>query len=127
MSIGTPDAVAALLKVTFTEADFAQVGALLDAAELLLRQRVPDLQDRAGADSLFFSLVALVEVKAVRRVMLNPTGARQRSETLDDYTQSETLDTALSSADIYITDDEWRLLGVGASSAGSFSMARGYR
>lgn len=126
MAFAGPADVAALLGRSLTSAEDAQVGALLDAAELILRQRITDLVDRAEADDLFFSLVSLVEAKAARRVMLNPGAVRQRSETVDDYTQSETLDTAVSTGDIYIHDDEWQLLGAGSSSAGSFSMARGY-
>lgn len=127
MSFADTGDVAALLGRTLTASEGSQVVALLDAAETIILQRVPDLISRATSDDLFMSLVLLVEAKSARRVMMNPTGARQRSETLDDYTQSETLDTAISTGDVYITDDEWQLLGVGATSAATFSMAKGYR
>ena len=127
MSFAGPADVAALLGRSLSSSEDMQVSALLDAVEIVIRQRVSDVMERAIADELFMSLVCLVEAKAVRRVMMNPDGVRQRSETVDDFTQSETLDTAVSTGDIYLTDDEWQLIGGGSSSAGSFSMARGYR
>lgn len=126
MSVADVVDVAALLGRSLTEAESNQVQAMLDGVEVILRHRVGDLLDRADTDDLYRSLVVLVEAKAVRRVMMNPGGVRQRSETVDDYTQSETLDTAVSTGDFYVTPDEWQLLGGGSSSSGSFSMAGGY-
>lgn len=126
MAFADPGDVAAFLGRSLTSDEVTQVSALLNAVEVIIRQRIPDLVSRVGVDELYADLVILVEAKAVRRVMLNPTGIRQHSEAVDDFTQSDTFDTAISAGDVYVTDDEWMLLGLGSSSAGSFSMASGY-
>lgn len=120
MAFAEPSDVAALLGRTFTADETAQAAALIAAVELIITSKVTNL----GA---YAPLIALVEAKAVRRVFLNPGGIRQHSETLDDYTQSDTLDVALSAGDIYVTDEEWALLGVFTGSrAGSVTMTGGY-
>lgn len=128
MSYARPEDVAARLGRSLSDDEVGQVQAFLDDAEIILRSRIADLLDRAAASDTYEALVILVESKAARRVMLNPGGIRQHAESVDDYSQSDTFDTAISSSDTYITDDEWALLGVTASTggSGSFSMARGY-
>lgn len=119
MGFADPSNVAALLGRTFTADEDAQASALIEAAELIITSKVTDY-------STYAPMIALVSAKAVRRVFLNPGGIRQHSETLDDYTQSDTLDVSISAADIYITDEEWALLGVAARRAGSMPMTGGY-
>lgn len=127
MAYAEPSDVAARLGRELTEAEQGQAFALLDDIEAIIRLRVTNLDERAG-DDLFLPVLIAVEVKAVRRVFLNPSGIRQHSEGVDDFQQSDTFDTAISGSDLYVSDAEWALLGAGASArSGSFSMARGYR
>jgi hypothetical protein len=51
--------------------------------------------------------VRMVIANAVIRVLKNPDGKRQ--ESIDDY--SWTRDRVLSAGVLYLTDDEWRILG----------------
>ncbi len=125
MSFAIPDDVAVRLGRELSDAESRQAQALLDDVESLIRSRVGDFTARLG-DVDFVALVRLVEAKAVRRVFLNLSGSRQHSETVDDFTQSDTYDTTISGSDLFISDAEWQLLGAGSARAGSFSMAVGF-
>lgn len=125
MAFTSPFDVAVRLGRDLTDAEKLQAQSWLTDVETLIRSRVSDYATRVG-DLDFVALVRLVEVKAVRRVFLNLKGARQHSETIDDFTQSDTFDTTISGSDLFVTDDEWQLLGVGSARAGSFSMATGF-
>jgi hypothetical protein len=125
MAFATSSDVAARLGRVLTDAESAQVDAVLDDVETIIRSRVGDFDVRIS-DSLFVDLVILVEAKAARRVMLNPLGIRQHSEGVDDFQQSSTFDTSISGSDTYVTEDEWALLGASSSRSGSFTMAVGF-
>ena len=46
----------------------------------------------------------------VRRVLMNPEGARERSQTVDDYQETVVVDTALSSGEMFISPREMKRL-----------------
>lgn len=125
MAFAQPSDVATRLGRELTDAELGQAAAYLDDVEAEIRSRVSDLDARAD-DLNFLALVIRVEASAAKRVFMNPGGIRQHSESLDDYSQSDTLDVSISTGSLYVSDDEWRLLLGGSSSGGSFSMARGY-
>ena len=125
MAFAQPSDVATRLGRELTDAEFDQAAAYLDDVEAEIRLRVTDLDARAD-DVNFLSLVIRVESSAAKRVFMNPGGIRQHSESLDDYSQSDTLDVSISTGSLYVSDDEWRLLLGGSASGGSFSNARGY-
>ncbi|RZS39146.1 Gp19/Gp15/Gp42-like protein [Herbihabitans rhizosphaerae] len=83
-------------------------------AELLAR--IPNLVTRANAEPAYKALVVRVECDAVLRVVRNPGGYRQ--ETAGDYSYSA--DPRAASGYLFVTDDEWRLLGV---ARGAFTIA----
>lgn len=125
MSLAGTDDVAVRLGRSLSSAESDQAQAFLDDAEVLIRQRIPDLDARTAADSAFADLVVMVEVRSARRVMQNPDGARTDSVSIDDYQRNRTLDGAISTGEVYISDDEWAQL-LGLRTGGAFQMWVGY-
>jgi hypothetical protein len=127
MAYADPSDVAVRLGRDLTAAEVGQAFAMLDDVEAEIRMRVSDLDGRT-ADVNYLALVVRVESAAVKRVLMNPGAVRQHSESLDDYSQSDTIDSAVSTGALYVSDDEWALLdgGGGPASSGAFSMAVGY-
>lgn len=89
-------------------------------ASAIVRQRVPDIDDRIASGDIDPVLVAGVVAEAIKRVMINPDG--KRAETIDDY--SYTRDSALSAGSLYLTDDEIALLRGNRSRAFSITPHR---
>lgn len=103
--------VAARLGRPLTADETAQAAILLDDAELEIRQRIPDLDEKVTNGDLDESMVVRVESTAVKRVIQNPEG--YTSETDGDYTYQ--LNYELASGELQITTREWSLLGVGSA------------
>lgn len=108
---------------TGPEAD-AQLQALLDKAELRLVSLVPSIPDRVAAGTLAPELVAGVVQDMALRVLRNPTGMRQTSVSVDDYTEAGTMDTSLSSGLLYVSEGELALLAPAQSARGAFGSIR---
>jgi hypothetical protein len=125
MAFASPSDVEARLGRSLTDAEIGQAAAYLDDVEAEIISRLGDITGRA-TDPVFLSLLVRVEASAAKRVFLNPGGIRQHSESVDDYSQSDTYDTSISTGGLYVSDDEWMLLGGGSSGSGSFSMLMGY-
>ncbi|WP_029135321.1 Gp19/Gp15/Gp42 family protein [Nakamurella lactea] len=125
MAIAQPEEVARRLGREFSASETDQAGALLDDIELEISLRVPDFASRLTNDVAFAEVVGLLEVRAVRRVMLNPLGVRQRSDSVDDHTESETLDPSIASSGLYLTDAEWAML-IPGQTAGTVQGSGGY-
>jgi hypothetical protein len=108
------DVAARLGRPITTEAETAQVDAWLTDVEVIIRSRIPDLDERIGDGRLAEGVVVMVEAAAVVRKVLNPEGLRQVAHTrsLDDWseTTSETRDRLVSDGFLGLTDDEWALL-----------------
>ncbi|WIA95805.1 Gp19/Gp15/Gp42 family protein [Curtobacterium sp. MCBA15_004] len=93
---------------------------------LLARQRGADVDALVAADRLSAVLVRDAVVNAVKRVLMNPEGYRQLSRTKGPFTESGTIDTALSTGMIYIAEaDIAGLFPVKRSRFGSFRMKAG--
>jgi hypothetical protein len=114
---------------TFTVDEAAQVNQWLGRIERVIRDRIPDLDQRIDDGDLSAETVADVEVAAVARKAGNPGGLRQRSTTItgDDVseTTSETIDSALSDGQLRLTDDEWARLE--PATGGAFTIRLGRR
>lgn len=89
-----------------TAAESSVAEALVGEATVLLTALVP------GLDSKNEDLVKLVIVKMVRRVLKNPDGWRIKNESIDDYTEGGTVDSSLSTGELYVSSDELSWLGV---------------
>lgn len=98
----------------------------IDEAELVLEARLGDLATWANTD-LRRRLVVRVVVRMVRRVLRNPVGARSDAETIGPMSHSQTFDPRVSSGSIWATNDDWSLLGVGASRVGTIKLGSAYR
>lgn len=77
---------------------------LLRYASLMVRNRVPRLQEWIDDGAVHPDLVKLAVVLVVKRVMMNPEAARQRSLTAGPFTENITIDSALSSGALYVSD-----------------------
>ena len=108
MAYASPADVADRLGRPLTEAEQTQAPVLLEDAEILIRARIPDLDDRIADGLLSEAVVVMVEANAVMRVLRNPEGYRQEQD--GDYMYS--VDPQVASGRLFIADDEWRLLGV---------------
>lgn len=113
MALATVEDVEIRLGRELPEAERDQVTALLDDAELILRNRIPTLLDKADEDELFRDTVVLVESRMVMRVIRNPDGYTQET----DGNYSYTINGRVASGLLETLPDEWALLG---ASAGMF-------
>lgn len=106
----------ALLYGPFTPEQTSKAARLLDFAEALVRQQVPGVDARLLADTLDPDALASVVTAMVGRVMQNPFGRRQGTRTIDDYSESWTVDEAMASGGLYLSDGERvSLMPVGTS------------
>jgi hypothetical protein len=102
--VSPEDVAAGWRPLTAAEATTAQ--GLIDEAAVLLGVLVP------GIDLLDEALVRFVAVRMIRRVMKNPGGYRIRNESIDDYSDGGTIDSALSTGELYVSDQELGWLGI---------------
>jgi len=86
-----------------------------------LRKPLQDIQDRAEArdDAGYLNRVKTLVCDKVLQLFRNPSGAYQRSETIDDVTESWSVARQVSTAAITFTADELATVQVPDSSAGS--------
>ncbi|MFJ4287976.1 hypothetical protein ACIPY0_20225 [Paenarthrobacter nicotinovorans] len=109
MVVVTPDDVAAGWR-PLTDAEDTTAEGLIAEALVLLAVKAPAFESFPEA------LARLAVARAVRRVLKNPDGYRVRgSESIDDYSYSGgTIDTTLSSGEIYFSAEELSWFGVKA-------------
>lgn len=120
MSYATAQDVAAGFR-PLTDPEALIVPTLLDRAEAILLASVPSVDARIDGGSLSVQVVVAVEAAMVERVLRNPEGRRQESQSIDDYTTSWTIDNAVSSGALYVSEAEVALLSppAGRKLAGS--------
>jgi len=105
------------------------VAQMLDWVEAEIAIQYPSLADW---DESRQEQVKRVEVSSVMRVVRNPNALRQFSGSIDDGSESGTIDSVASSGELYITAEEWALLGRAAvpvgtvAAAGAFSIRPTY-
>lgn len=92
-----------------TTAEEPVATALIAEAQTILTATAGALTGKSDA------LVRLVVVKMVRRVLKNPDGMRVRDMGIDDYREGGTVDSSLSTGELYVAPDELAWLGVRAS------------
>lgn len=112
-----------LLGRTLSEAEQSTVDVWIGDLESDIRLRVPDLGERA-ADLDYLNSLKAVVFAAVKRVLDNPKGLRQRTVSIDDYSTTETVDVTASAGALYLTDEDWNKLLPG--SAGDAFTIRSY-
>ncbi len=99
-----------------TAAEDLIAAGLIAEAITLLTVTVP------GFDSKDEGIARLVVSRMVRRVMKNPDGYRIRDTSIDDYTEGGTVDSALSTGELYASADELAWLGVRAVGPRAFEI-----
>lgn len=82
------------------------VGTRLADAELILRNRIPDLDDRVLASDTYHDIVVMVESEMVLRLIRNPDGFSQES----DGNYSYAIYQQVASGRLEVLEDEWDLL-----------------
>lgn len=102
--------VEARLGRTLNASESAQAEAWIDDLEALVLSRVPDLEERITNGSVSIGVVRSVFCTAIIRVLRNPEGLRQHTESIDDYSVTKTIDSSGSAGLLFLTDDEWSLL-----------------
>ena len=115
MVVVTPDDVAAGWR-PLSDAEALVAQGLITEALVLLTVAVP------GFDAKDEGVARLVVSRMVRRVMKNPDGYRIRNESIDDYTEGGTVDSALSTGELYASTDELGWLGVRAAGPRAFEI-----
>lgn len=98
-----------------------QVNAWIGDVEVIIRSRIPDIDDQIGDGALSSDVVTMVTTNAVVRKALNPTG--KQNERIDDYSYGLTEDAARG--DLFLTESEWGLL-MPVSASGAFSVRPGF-
>jgi hypothetical protein len=89
-----------------TDAEVVTAQGLIEEASVLLHIEVPNV------DSLDEAIVRFVAARMVRRVLKNPGGYRIRNESVDDYSDGGTIDSALSTGELYVSEQELGWLGI---------------
>lgn len=117
----TPADVAAIYRVLSTE-ETALASGLLAAASLKLRIRVPRIDEMVAGSELLAEVAKLAVSMAVKRVLMNPDALRQYSETTGPFSESNTVDSAVSSGALYLSDAD--LEGLVPSSGGVVGSVR---
>ena len=84
------------------------VAARLEDAELLLRSRIPDLDEKVTTGVLDQALVVMVEAEMVLRLIRNPDGLVQETDGSYSYSTSQKVASGL----LEVLPREWTLLGV---------------
>jgi len=77
---------------------------LLDYVSAILRSRVRRLDEWIADGTIDPALVRLATILPVKRVLMNPEAARQRSQTDGPFTRSITVDSAVSTGALYVSD-----------------------
>ncbi|MGP9528585.1 Gp19/Gp15/Gp42 family protein [Glutamicibacter sp. AOP5-A2-18] len=113
MSFATVEDVQKRLGRDLTTAETAQATEWLQDLEADIRARIPDI-DVLMADEItglsYTRTVTRVVAETIVAKLKNPKGLRQYTESVDDYSLTETVDTANSSGRLVITDADWDLL-----------------
>lgn len=119
--LAAPSDVETSLVRTLTPSEADHVGKLLERAEGLIREKIPDFLARTGdgeeRDETFIAKVIHVTSDAVARVFRNPGAFRQETEGNYSYT----LDREAASGLLSIEDWEWERLGLEIAAYGTQS------
>ncbi len=112
------DLITSLLRDLSTLED-TNADALLERAELLLKARIADFDDRAASTepelATWQAIVKVVEADAVARVYRNPTARTQEA----DGTYSYSVNLLVASGLLDILPAEWQRLGIDTGGIGS--------
>lgn|SRR6478609_8678579 len=100
---------------TLTDQEIITVTARIAEASQMIRDEVPlvngmDVDERILSGSLNAATVRNVVVSMVERVVVPARFVRQESSTVDDGSESRTIDSSVSSGEMFISPNELRRL-----------------
>jgi hypothetical protein len=100
---------------TLTDDEIIRVTARIAEASQMVRDEVPlvnglDVDERILAGTLSAATVRNVVVSMVERVVVPARFVRQESSTVDDGSESRTIDASVSSGEMFISSNELRRL-----------------
>lgn len=95
---------------TLTAGELAQVDEWLVDLSSDIRIRIPDVGVRMSLSNDYERLVTRVIAETIGSKLRNPEGLRQRTVSIDDYSETKTVDVANSSGRLWISDEDWSLL-----------------
>jgi|GEM_PF-5951752 len=118
MTYAQPAEIAVLLGRAFTTEETAQAQGFINDAERQILRKYPTLTAMIAAGTVSVEDVRVVELRAGRRVMLNPDA--KQNERTDDYSFGRI--GAVADSEVVITDEEWSWLSPSVSTSDSFSI-----
>ena len=110
MTYATVEDVVARYGRTLTPGESAQVVEWLEDLSSDVRVRIPDIEARMILSLDYARLVKRVIAETIGSKLRNPEGLRQRTVSIDDYSETKTVDVANSSGRLWISDEDWSLL-----------------
>ncbi|CPU05913.1 Phage protein Gp19/Gp15/Gp42 [Mycobacteroides abscessus] len=108
MTYAEPSDVSGRLGRELSADEATMVAARLADAELIIRSRIPDLDDQIADDKIDVEIVKMIEANAVVRLVRNPNA--YTGETDGNYSYQINWKTA--TGELEILDNEWALLGI---------------
>lgn len=108
MAYATPADVSGRLGRELSTDEATMVATRLNDAELIIKSRIPDLDDQIDDDKIDVDLVKMVEANAVVRLVRNPNA--YTGEVDGNYSYQINWKTA--TGELEILDNEWALLGI---------------
>lgn len=110
MTYATVEDVVARYGRTLTAGETTQVTEWLEDLSSDIRNRVPDVDGMRALSPDYARLVKRVIAETIASKLRNPEGLRQRTVSIDDYSETKTVDVANSSGRLWISDEDWSLL-----------------
>jgi hypothetical protein len=104
-----------------TDAEAATIGGKSEDAWTRILASVPGIEAHLEAADVSEATVKSVMISMIVRVLKNPDSARTIQQSIDDSSESRTLDNAVSTGELYLTDFEIGLL-TPATSIPSYGM-----
>lgn len=89
-----------------TDAEQTVATTLLEYTSALIRNRVRRVDEWIEEGRVDPTLVRLATILVVKRVLMNPDAARQRTRTAGPFTESITIDSAVSTGALYLADSD---------------------
>lgn len=93
-----------------TTAEASTIPGLSNSAWIRVVAAVPGIDSFTTAGTVTEATVKDVMVSMIVRVLKNPDSARIINESIDDYTDARTLDSAISSGELYVSAFEISML-----------------
>lgn len=109
MRYATVEDVVARYGRTLTAGEATQVREWLEDLSSDIRMRIPEVDTLAMVPD-YARLVTRVISETIILKLRNPEGLRQRTVSIDDFSETKTIDSSNSSGRLSISDEDWALL-----------------